>query len=66
MTEAAMAFADWSESEAQRRIATLLRTGWSARQLAQMFGVSVEEIDRLSGADVIPPAAVDSRGHHGR
>jgi hypothetical protein len=45
-----MAFADWSESEAQRRIATLLRCGWRPAQLAAMFGIEIEEIDRLAGA----------------
>ena len=46
---AALIFAGWTEAEAQRRIATLLRTGWSARQLALTFGVRLEEIDRLTG-----------------
>ena len=46
---AALTFAGWDESEAQRRIATLLRCGWSARQLALTFGVEISEIDRLSG-----------------
>jgi hypothetical protein len=46
--DAALTFAGWDESEARRRIATLLRCGWSARQLALTFGVDVSEIDRLT------------------
>jgi hypothetical protein len=40
---------DWTEPEARRRVATLRASGWTANQLASMFGVSTEEIDRLSG-----------------
>jgi hypothetical protein len=46
---AALTFAGWTEDDARRRIATLLRCGWSARQLALTFGVDLEEIDRLAG-----------------
>jgi hypothetical protein len=45
---AALTFAGWTEAEARRRIATLLRCGWSARQLALTFGVDLAEIDRLT------------------
>jgi hypothetical protein len=45
----AMTFAGWSETEARQRIARLLATGWRAPQLALMFGVDLEEIDRLVG-----------------
>jgi hypothetical protein len=56
-SHAAMSFAGWDESEARRRIATLLRSGWSVRQLALTFGVAIEEIDRLTG-ETDPPASV--------
>ena len=45
----ALQFAGWTEEEARRRIASLLRCGWTARQLAVMFGVDLEEIHGLSG-----------------
>jgi len=48
INDAALAFTDWTEAEARRRVATLRATGWSANQLASMFGVPIEEIDRLS------------------
>lgn len=60
INDAALAFTDWTEAEARRRIATLLRCGWSARQLALTFGVAVEEIDRLSG-ERDQPASVPAR-----
>jgi hypothetical protein len=45
---AAMAFADWSEAEAAQRIAKLLASGWSAAQIARMFGLRASEVDRLA------------------
>ena len=50
---AALMFSDWTESEAARRISTLRGCGWTPNQLASMFGVSTEEIDRLTGHDVM-------------
>lgn len=50
----ALAFAGWSVAEARQRICKLLATGWSAEQLALMFGATLEEIDRLSGGHFIP------------
>jgi hypothetical protein len=47
MIDAALAFLNWSESEARERIARLLATGWSVGQIAEMFGLRVAEIDRL-------------------
>lgn len=46
---AALTFADWTEAEARERICRLLAQGWSASSIALMFGVSIEEIDRLAG-----------------
>ncbi len=51
---AALTFAGWSESEARERIARLLASGWSAKQLALTFGVRVEEIDPLTDMDATP------------
>jgi hypothetical protein len=45
---AAMTFANWSEPEAAQRIRKLLATGWSAAQVGRMFGLRIEEIDRLT------------------
>jgi Trp operon repressor len=60
MSDAALAFAGWPQFEAQKRIATLLRCGWSARELAAMFGTTVAEIDRLTG-DVDQPVSARPR-----
>jgi hypothetical protein len=49
MTDAALAFLNWTEPEARERLARLLATGWSASQVAEMFGLSVAEIERLAG-----------------
>jgi hypothetical protein len=47
----------WTEEDERRRIATLLGCGWSVEQLALVFGMSVEEIDRLAGGQGQPGAA---------
>jgi hypothetical protein len=49
MTDAALAFLNWTENEARERLARLLATGWSASQVAEMFGLRVAEIERLAG-----------------
>jgi hypothetical protein len=54
-------FAGWSEDEARRRVASLLRCGRAARQLALTFGVDLEEIDRLAAeSTAIGASAVTS------
>lgn len=53
---ATLTFAGWSEPEARERITRLLATGWRAPQLALMFGVRLEEIDRLARLDGHPEA----------
>jgi len=57
INDAALAFTEWTEAEATRRIATLRGCGWTANQLASMFGVSIEEIDRLAGESDQPASA---------
>ena len=49
---AAMAFADWSEAEAAQRIAKLQASGWSAAQIARMFGLQLSEIERLAAPTI--------------
>jgi hypothetical protein len=51
---AALMFANWSETEAAQRIRKLLAAGWSAEQIGRMFGIRVQEIDRLTRDHVIP------------
>jgi hypothetical protein len=48
---AAMRFAAWSQSEATDRIRKLLAAGWSTHQIGRMFGIRVDEIERLVGRE---------------
>jgi hypothetical protein len=49
---AKLTFADWSESEAGQRIDKLLAQGWTVGQVARMFGLRAEEVERLSSLDI--------------
>jgi hypothetical protein len=49
MSDAALAFSNWTESEARERIRRLLAQGWSASSIALMFGIDIGEINRLAG-----------------
>jgi hypothetical protein len=60
VSDAAIAFANWTEAEARQRVARLLATGWSISTIALMFGVDLEEIDRLIG-ESDQPVAVRAR-----
>jgi len=53
-SHAALTFANWSEAEAAQRLRKLKAAGWSPASIAGMFGIRIEEIDRLTGGDVIP------------
>jgi hypothetical protein len=46
---AALSLANWTEAEAQQRIAKLLAQGWSVSSIGLMFGIEIEEVDRLAG-----------------
>jgi hypothetical protein len=51
---AALALSNWTEAEARERIHKLIAQGWSVSSIALMFGIEIEEVDRLAGRDFIP------------
>jgi hypothetical protein len=48
-SQAALALSNWTEAEARERIRKLIAQGWSVSSIALMFGIDIEEIDRLAG-----------------
>jgi hypothetical protein len=46
---AGLALSNWTEAEARERIRRLIAQGWSVSSIALMFGIDIEEIDRLAG-----------------
>jgi hypothetical protein len=60
MSDAALAFAWWTEAEARKHVATGLKCGWTVKQLALMYGTTVADIDRLTG-DSDQPSSVAAR-----
>jgi hypothetical protein len=46
---AALALSNWTEAEARQRIHKLISQGWSVSSIALMFGIGIEEVDRLAG-----------------
>lgn len=57
---AALTLSNWTESEARQRICKLIAQGWSVSSIALMFGIEIEEIDRLAGQSD-QPVSVASR-----
>jgi hypothetical protein len=47
--DAALALSNWTETEARQRIRKLIAHGWSVSSIGLMFGIEIEEIDRLAG-----------------
>jgi hypothetical protein len=48
---ARLSLANWTETEAGHRIDKLLAQGWTVAQVARMFGLRAEEVERLSSLD---------------